>query len=220
MEQDADTRTYSIAIDQHDRLEPERELADLVYSITKVWNYEHPERHFRRTYVSLPPHDYRTIVQGGIFWARTAFAMFANQLPREAFTRFLESLARSSPRALLREGTYKMAWDALRAFIEQEYVGATPLFRAICDQVVGLNRSGVDMPLEELAISADGENVADQIASQTALLADFSESLVSATDQRDLMVALAEKMEVETSSEDEFEELFGGTPWPMHRTRL
>ena len=97
-----------------------RYLEDFNFSLEKIYRFADPKVHFRRNYTRLSAYDYNTVIKANIFWARTAFGLFINELQRELLVRFLGNIAESNPDILLQRGDYITAWKLLRAFIEDD----------------------------------------------------------------------------------------------------
>lgn len=190
-------------------------LSELTYSLLKVYRFERPERHFSLHYLSLLPEDFNTILTSSIYWARTAFGIYINELRREQIVRFMQELTYSAPDVLLQSSNIEYAWKALHQFIEEEYFAAAKLLQQIRNQVEQLQRDHViDLDYYKLGISSDEDEVSDLLHEQEKRFSKFLETTFI-EGRIDLLQELSNKMEDEAQSEARFSEIFGGRVWPL-----
>lgn len=190
-------------------------LSELAYSLLKIYRYDKAERHFRRQYVSLYPEDFGTIVTGSVYWARTAFGLYANELRSEQFIRFMQDVAQSTPEVLLQTSDFSLVWKALRNFIEEEYIATANLLRLIHAQVDQLqSKENLGLDYSKLGISTDDDNISDLLHKQEQLLSKFME--LTRNNEIDVLQELSQKIKEESYSESQFQEIFRGTTWPLH----
>ncbi len=188
-------------------------LDDLAYSILKIYRYTKPYLHFRRSYIALPPEDFETIINGFIFWSRTAFGMFINELRTEQRELFIQELANSAPDVALQNSDFVSAWEALRHFIEAEYISAAQLMHEIHLNVNLLHEEhGLRIDYTKLGISPNNALGSDLISVQEDRLSKF----LSATsiEKGDVFQELQKNIE-ESQSESRFQKIFRGEPWPL-----
>ena len=208
---------FKAAIDGVSIFDHARSLEDFAYSLLKVYRYAVPTRHFRRSYLRLEESDFNALVNAQIFWSRTAFGSFINQLPRMMQMRFMVKLAELQPRVLIERAGYNLIWQVLRDFIKEEYVAAARIFIEIRRQVEELETSQEGkLRFEELFFSSDDpDDRPNSISKQEGLFTKFFEALTAEEEPISLLEQLDAKVEHEESTEQEFEKTFRGKPWPV-----
>lgn len=191
--------------------------SDLAYSLEKVYRYNKPYRHFSRQYISLSRGDYETIISGLIFWSRTAFGIFINELHKEQLNRFIQELAHINPGYLLPAPDYYSVWQVLKDFIQEEFVGAASLLKEIHNLVDKLGAEfNLGLEYTKLGLSSDDYGESDLLHKQEEILSKFISSLKF--EKRDILQELTTNIE-QSKTELRFQEIFGGTPWPLHEIR-
>ncbi len=194
-----------------------RSLEDFSYSLLKIYRYKEPTRHFRRSYLRLDQDDFQALINAQIFWSRTAFGLFINQLPKITQIKFIVKLAELEPKVLLQVVGYNRIWQVLRDFIKEEYVAAAKIFIEMRQQVEKLEKAPIQqLRFAQLYLSSDDpHDVPNSVSKQESLFAKFIQ-LTSANEyQKDLLEELDGKMEQEQSTERKFEDTFRGRPWPV-----
>ncbi|MFC1924052.1 hypothetical protein ACFLXA_01625 [Chloroflexota bacterium] len=203
------------SISQPQPIDPPMALSELAYSLKKIYSrYDKPTRHFTRKYVSLSEEDFGTIITGSIYWARTAFGLYINELRTEQLTRFMQDVSQSDPEVLLQRSGFDSAWSALRQFIEQEYITVAKLLEKIHAQVNHLQQiNKMEIDYIKLGISSARE-MDDLLHEQEELFAKFIE--MTQPDNISILDSLTNKIVEEHKSEAEFEDKFRGTLWPLY----
>lgn len=214
---DETTYLFKARLEKHEVFDEKRYLEDFSFSLEKIYRFNKPLLHFCRPYVLLSQHDYNTIIHANIYWARTAFGLFINQLPSEHIVRFMRNLAEKDPDILLQRSGYIRAWKSLRSFIEQEFITAAQILRAIRERVEEYNAQTetiIDYGL--LAFSTDEEiDIADSIENQEHLLSQFIESLRLEDGETNLLDEIDRRLEEQTNNNEIFEAIFRHKPWPI-----
>jgi len=210
---------YTIArISEITPIENPLSASDLAYSLERVYRYNKPYRHFYRQYVSLSRVDYETIISGLIFWSRTAFGIFINELQREQLNRFIQELAQINPELLLPAPDYSRVWQVLNDFIQEEFLGAASLLKEIHSLVDTLGTEfNLGLEYTELGLSTDDYGEADLLHKQEEVLSKFISSLKF--EKQDILQELTINIE-KSETELRFQKIFGGTPWPLHEIRI
>lgn len=203
------------------QLEPVRSLSDFAYSLQKIYIYELPGRHFLHQYASLGQADLVTLVKGNVFWARTAFGMFVNQLPEETLAEFVRFAAEAEPRTLIDRSDWASLWKLLQRYIAQEYVSAQQLLESISGHVAQLERAGVNIQFTDLRVGEGGNQESpDLLSIQHERLTTFVDSLNPQNERAEsLFEAINKRIAANADVQAEFETAFRGTPWPLHRTK-
>lgn len=214
---DETTFVFKARLEKQEFFEEERHLEDFSFSLEKIYRFTKPLVHFRRPYVGLSQYDYSTIVDAKIYWARTAFGLFINQLPRGHIVRFMRNLAESDPDILLQRSGYLRAWKSLRSFIEEEFVTAAQILRAIREQVEEYNEeTETTIDYSSLGFSTDEEiDIADSLGNQERLLSQFVELLRPEDAETNLLVEIDRRLEEELNNNETFEAIFRDKPWPI-----
>lgn len=193
-------------------------LDDLAYSLEKVYRYDRPYRHFSRQYVALSLEDFETITNGLIYWSRTTFGVFINALRSEQLERFVKYLAEYYTDILLSPPDYDKAWQALRIFIEREYIAAADLLKEIHHQTNSLNAElDLNLYYNELGLSSDEDSKANLLYEQEQLLSDFTSSLI--LEKENILQEISTTIKI-SDSENRFQKIFRRTPWPLHTIRI
>jgi len=196
-----------------------RLLDDYVYSLLKIYRYKKPNLHFRRPYIAMAEFDYNTIVTGIIFWARTAFGLFINQLPQLEFINFVRQLSESEHDLFLQRASFNRSWSELRKLIEDKYISAAKIFSAIRQTIEVLNKDrGIGVNYNKLQISSDDDTIADSIHKQEILLSQFRDSITFGHNDDNLFDVISMTIRDNEKTENKFEEQFRGLPWPLHET--
>ena len=194
----------------------DRHLEEFSFSLQKIYRYQKPMLHFKRPYIELSENDFKTLVKATIYWARTGFGQFINQLPHPHLVRFMRGLAESEPDILLQRSGYSNAWKALRRFIEEEYISAALVFKAIRIQVEKLNQlPEFNLEYSDVSLSSDEDIQPDFVEQQERLFSEFSEMLVMEDSQIDVLHEIDRRVKEEHISEEIFEKIFAGTTWPI-----
>lgn len=213
------TEYYTIArISENIPIENPLSASDLAYSLEKVYRYNEPYRHFYGQYINLSREDYETIISGLIFWSRTAFGIFINELQREQLNRFIQELAQINPEFLLPAPDYYRIWRVLSDFIQEEFVGAASLLKEIHSLVDTLGTEfNLGLEYTKLGLSSDDYGEADLLHKQEEVLSKFISSLKF--EKQDILQELTTNIE-QSKTELRFQKIFGGTPWPLHEIRI
>jgi len=213
------TEYYTIArISENIPIKNPLRASDLTYSLERVYRYNKPYRHFYRQYVNLSREDYETIISGLIFWSRTAFGIFINELQREQLNRFIQELAQINPELLLPAPDYYRVWQVLNDFIQEEFVDAASLLKEIHSLVDTLGTEfNLGLEYTELGLSTDDYGEADLLHKQEEVLSKFISSLKF--EKQDILQELTINIE-KSETELRFQKIFGGTPWPLHEIRI
>lgn len=197
--------------------EQARYLEDFSYSLIKIYRYGEPARHFCRRYLELSDYDFRTLVEAKIYWARTGFGYFINQLPQVHLIRFMSMLAETEINMLLQQTGYNKAWQVLRNFIEEEYVSAGQVFESISKQFDNfLEYPDIELNPSSISMSSDEEDdIPDSIDQQIRLFSQFTQSLFIEDNEISLLQEIDRKIEQEQLLEKTFQKNFKGIPWPI-----
>ena len=194
----------------------DRHLEDFSFSLQKIYRYQKPMLHFKRPYIELSENDFKTLVKAKIYWARTGFGQFINQLPHLHLVRFMRELAESEPDILLQRSGYSNAWKALRRFIEEQYVSAALVFKAIRSQFEKLNQlPEFNFEYSDVSLSSDEDIQPDSVELQEQLFSELSAMLVMEDAQIDVLHEIDRRVKDEHISEEIFEKIFAGTTWPI-----
>ncbi len=197
--------------------EQARHLEDFSYSLIKIYRYEEPARHFHRRYLELSDYDIRTLVEAKIYWARTGFGYFINQLPQVHLIRFMSKLAETEISMLLQQTGYNKAWQSLRNFIEEEYVSAGRVFESINKQLDNfLKYPDIELNPSDIFLSSDeDDDIPDSIDKQVRRFSQFTQSLFIEDKEISLLREIDRKIEQEQLPEETFQKSFKGIPWPI-----
>ncbi len=219
IEKEAENKYLTIAsISGKNKINNPLTVRDLAYSLEKVYRFSRPYLHFNRQYVILSDIDWETIIDGSIFWSRTAFGIFINELQEEQLNRFIRELAQTDPGLLLPTPDYRLVWKSLNKFIQNEFISASNLLTEIHKQVDSLNRDyDLGLDYNELGFSTDDNEKPDFLFQQEQSLSNFVSSL--RFEGEDILQVLTENIE-KSNSEQRFQKIFGGTPWPLHGIRI
>ena len=208
---DDNYQLFEFALEDRTSIDAQPVLKDLAFTLTKIYRYQRPHVHFLRPYVSLSPVDFQSIVEGRLFWARTAFGLFLSSLPTLVVDTFQRELAAHSPRHLV-HGSYRELWDSLRHIVVDELQTAHILLDSIRKSCLApsLDGSGVTFA-EFLLFDDESDQVSDSIVDQLARLDAFISSL-NTSEEPSLLEQL--EREIEASEwEEHFEGVFGKSKW-------
>lgn len=84
-----DTYRHNFKIEITQKLVTNNLLSQLEYSIKDVYRYNNPAVHFQTQYREIKKDDFKTIVDGLIYTARTAFGKLINSIPRQNKLEFM-----------------------------------------------------------------------------------------------------------------------------------
>ena len=192
----------------------------------RISRFENPSRHFSRSISRLPDHDFRTLVDGEIYWSRSAFGFFINQLPPQAFMDFVQLVREFDPQLLMTEPDFGQLWQLLRTFITDEYIESHYLASAIRSLAMDISTNGAEIKFDDLRIGSDDERVSSSLSQmQNNLSAFFSQvselNARNGTQQRQtdtsqlvLFDALAAMIAEREDSEVRFRQIFRRQSWP------
>lgn len=97
-------------------------IEDLRFSLTKVFNFDSPYRHFTLPYNRIKKEDFDTITRGAIYLYRTAFLSHYLALPTIARQRLkIDYLGKRLPEHHQSSG-YEYSWQFLYQWIKCEYL--------------------------------------------------------------------------------------------------
>lgn len=82
--------SYSIAFKNVERTDRQKYLANYSYSLTRIKDFNNPIKHFNFRYGSLEEVEYKSIIKGDFFIARTKFGKYVNALPKQHKIAFIE----------------------------------------------------------------------------------------------------------------------------------
>lgn len=111
-------RKYTVRLSELKSIKTPNKLADLLYSLHKVYNYNKPQIHFSRVYSRLTNDDFEVIANGKIFIARTAFGKLVNSLHRQHRISFVQMLIERNPNIYFTSRKYDEVFDLLKEYIE------------------------------------------------------------------------------------------------------
>lgn len=128
-------------------------LDDFAYTLTKVRDFDNPAKHFR-TYSSLTPVEYNSIIQGKIFVSRTAFGKVIRALPpqhRQSFDNYFRTY---HSKVYNGKKNYAEAWRILKTYVDshilipaQQLISARKMFAQLAgDDVankIGFGETGL-----------------------------------------------------------------------------
>jgi hypothetical protein len=169
----------------------QHELRNLLYSLTFIHNLSKPELHFRRGYRSLPPQDYKTIVDGELFVARTGYYDLLRALPSSLYYAFEAEELRyvSQPRM---ERYYINRLSRLYKFIQTRIMSIGKRIGEL-EIVIGQtdlgNKTGADY-IHLITDESEGRDPGDDIFKQSQYFKDLDQSLMQSLS--------FEKSEIET----------------------
>jgi hypothetical protein len=208
--------TFVVVVSIEDEFEGDgRYLEDYAFSLLKVRRYAESWRHFTRSYVSLEIFDFETIVEGWIFWARTAFGTFVNALPTVKLFEYLRLAAEDQPALVIRGGDMASAWRLLKIFIEDEYVAPASLFHAAAKVLRELgDELQVTALVEEFGVSDQGQRT-DLLVEQADRFDTFVDSLQESKNGS-LLREFDEAVERDGETESRFEKRFAEVQWPLY----
>lgn len=209
------TIQFSAEIENSKSIDNPPLLSELTYSLLKIYRYDKPDLHFQRTYLSLCSEDFGAIVTASIYWARTAFGFYINALRKEQFVRFLQNVAQFDNEILLQGSDFGRSWKALRKFIEEEYIATGNLLKAIHSRIDQLR--DINLNYFDIGLSSDNENTNDLLYEQEELFNQFLE--ITQPETGNVLYELSRKIDEESKSESEFQEIFGGEGWPLYAIR-
>lgn len=106
-------------------------IADLRFSLTFIKDVNRPERHLRRNYRSVKASDFRTIVHGEVFLARTAYFELLTSLPGDTRLKF-EILQMRTHRT---NDPFLNRLEALETFIEQRVLSVGRLLVNLMEKI-------------------------------------------------------------------------------------
>lgn len=222
---ETDANSFALT-SQPGQLEPSRSLADFTYSLVRITRFDNPSRHFRRLISRLPDPDFRTLVDGEIYWSRSAFGFFINQLPPQTFIDFVQSVRDFNPQLLIAEPDFRQLWQLLRTFITDEYIESHYLASAIRSLSLDISKNGAEIKFEDLRIGSDDEKVSASLSQLQSNLSAFYSQVSTQNAQNELQkqrtdtsqLALFESLDSMISeredSEVRFRQLFRKQSWP------
>lgn len=208
---------FRAEISDYELLDEARRLEDFAYSLEKIYRYKKPSLHFRRPYIQLTKDDFNTLIDARIYWARTNFGLFINQLPEAHIFRFLSQLAETDPHVLLQRTGYVMLWKSLQNFINQEYLSAAYIFEGIRQLIDKIDESTeIKIDYSKIGISSDDEkDTPDSIKEQERRFSQFLNLFIDKESQINLFQEIESRLERENKENEAFENIFRGTSWPI-----
>ena len=129
-------------------------LEELKFSLTKVYNFYQPYRHFLRPYSRLTRNDYYTIIKGDIIIERTVFGSIILALDDFHKEQFLMYAVDEDP-SIINSNNYRQAYLLLKDYLD--YTVITP-GRYLLEISEIINENFDDMTFEDLGIINDIEN--------------------------------------------------------------
>jgi hypothetical protein len=135
------------------------------FSLTIVRNLNFPNRHFSRGYRLLPPDDFKTLVVGDVFVARTAFLQLLKSLPLRLRVDFqVSELLSTQPTSGQQRHRDRLA--RLVTFLDERVFAAGRLISAIAQQAAQLDHAiGAANPVEHYFVR---EAVPNRLFSRSA----------------------------------------------------
>ncbi len=213
-------RTFQIKLSKIEELKNEVNLEAVKFSLVKIYRFNNPKIHFRRAYLSLTEGDFETILNGEIYWPRTAFGFYASKLGDKQLRRFVKAVATDCPSLLLNNEDISLAWSKLREFIEQEFVIALDIINQISERIQLFNERSEDyVPFEKIGIELgySKNNNRYQIAllhKQQRLLTEFVTSL-QGDEYENIFELIEGRIKEGKMVNDRFEKIFKGVKWPL-----
>jgi hypothetical protein len=128
---EAGTPQYRLIVTEPVKFDGERLLDEYAFSLTKVYRYGVPARHFRLPYLSLSEFDFKTIATGRVFWSRTATGLLLNALPQERVYELREAILRARFARGFGGEVLSVAWSIVRDYVTEEYAELPALFNGI-----------------------------------------------------------------------------------------
>lgn len=217
---DDTTSTYTVNLKAKTAIETALSLESLKFSLIKIYRFNQPLVHFRRSYLTLSDGDFNTIKDGDIYWPRTAFGMYANKLGRKQLLRFVQELAEDSPSLLLQQDDISLAWSKLKNFIYQEFVVALELINSIKADIDTLNFGAkTNIPSEKIGIELEYTKLRNRyqiglLQRQQKLLTDFVDT-VNHTEYKNIFELIDGRIRESRKLNERFESLFKGIKWPL-----
>jgi len=201
-------------------IKAEYDLEDFTYSLQKIYRYKKPHTHFERTYISLSKYDYNAIINGLIYWSRTSFGIFLNEITNNKFNKFIDKLAMKYPDLLLSEAGFSTLWIELKEFINEEFIFTSTILNSIKELSSNLEDSiQGDFKYDKIKLSSDEQShVIDSISEQEKRFSNFNKSLIY--NKNDIFNLIDEKIEIENEYKKTFEDAFRGSLWPMIRVQI
>lgn len=204
-----------------------RKLRDFAYSLTGFNNEAEATKAFEgKDVVELSMSDFNTLVEGRIFWARTAVGIFLNQLPLALQNEFIDE------EKGLAESGYQPVWNRLKTHIRERVFNVRMLTEGIKTLLSDISwarkdtveKASVGLQFELLQLKADSSK-SDR---NSALPSDEPISISDLHKQLDLYYQAVEggqgsemamwrefddRLNASGDSEDRFSELFKGQIW-------
>lgn len=207
-------------------LQPYRILSDFTYSLTVVKKYDNPTKDFQRAMRKLPEDDFKTLSKGDVFWARTAFGTFVNQLPTKSFLEFVGFVSAHDVNGVLESPDYKTLWQQLQDFAVEGFLDAHAYSVAVKELIGELNELDAGIPFESLRIADPDTRMSASLELMTENLIAFKLALdppnadVAALDSG-LFESINLSIEQSREAESRFHRIFRGKPWPlMQKTKI
>lgn len=107
---------YTFHINRIAELSDSTDLDDFRYSLEFIKRTDYPEIHLRLPYRRIPNHDFDTLINGRIFWSRTAYFRILNGLPEITISQFYYE---ESSRDETKRPNYLEKFNRLVEFVEK-----------------------------------------------------------------------------------------------------
>lgn len=126
-------RWFLLTVSGWEKIE-DANVDDLRFSLTFIKNMQTPRLNLRRSYRSLREHDFKTMVQGDVFLARTAYFELLTALPRETQIEFeISQLMRGGKPIYF--GDFEELLRALERFIDQRVLSVGRSLGDLVDRI-------------------------------------------------------------------------------------
>jgi hypothetical protein len=164
----------------------------------------------------LLPGDFESIVEGRVFWTRTAFGLFVSRLPHSVINTFYQEVAERKPQLLLNASYFEL-WTAFREIVVDELLVAHSLMDNIRENLNSPGAAASGIEFSDLRLYDDEDDLSntrhiDSLAVQLRYLDSFKATLGQQEKEPALLDALEEAIQ-SSDWEDSFEKTFEDRRW-------
>lgn len=187
-------------------------LSDLEYSLKSIYRFNNPLVHFQQQFRELPKQDYDTIINGFVYYSRTAFGKLINSIPRQNKLEFMLQAMDNFSTVDFKNISLYEGLEFLYNYIDRRILSRGKILIETNNMLK--DHLGDILPQQEVGFYNPQNSKTDNLSKQS----DIFERLFKLQKESDVRRLIKKSISEDFHLEERFMQIFKQQTWPIDLT--